>query len=65
VFFEELVVDSVPSAEAVVVALAATPLGHQLAVAADEAATGLTVWFGIMVPPPLMPELLRLLVRGP
>jgi hypothetical protein len=30
------------------VVLAATPLGHQLAVAADEAATGLTVWFGVM-----------------
>jgi hypothetical protein len=64
-FFEELVLDSVPLAEAVAVALAATPSGHQLSVAADEAATRLTVRFGIMVPPPLVQELLHLLARGP
>jgi hypothetical protein len=64
-FFEELVMDSVPLAQAVAVALAATPSGHQLAVAADKEATRLTVQFGVMVPPPLVPELLRLLARGP
>jgi hypothetical protein len=64
-FFEELDMDSVLSAQAIAVALAATPSGHQLAVAANEAATWLTMWFGIMVPPPLVPELLFLLVRGP
>jgi hypothetical protein len=64
-FFKELVMESVLSAEAVAVALAAMPSGHQLMVAADKAATWLIVWFGVMVPPPLMPELLRLLARGP
>jgi hypothetical protein len=39
VFFEEVVVDSVHSAEAVAMALAATTLGYQLVVAANKAAT--------------------------
>jgi hypothetical protein len=59
VFFEELVMDNVPSAKAVTATLAATTLGHQLAEAADEAATWMTLWFGIMVPPLLMPGLAR------
>jgi hypothetical protein len=63
-FFEELVMDSVPSAQDVAVALAATPSGHQLAVAANEAATRLTVRFGVMAALALQPIVNSMIALG-
>jgi hypothetical protein len=59
VFFKDLVVRDVPSTTAVTAALAATPLGHQLAVAADDEASRVTVHFSVLVPPPFASQILR------
>jgi hypothetical protein len=64
-FFEDLVLRDVPSTAAVTAALAATTLGHQLAVAADDDASRVSICFSVLVPPPFMPQILRQLARGP
>jgi hypothetical protein len=64
-FFVDLVVRDVLSTAAVTAVLAATTLGHQFAVAADDDAARVTVRFSVLVPPPFVPQILRLLARGP
>jgi hypothetical protein len=64
-FFSELVQTDVPSAAAITAALASTAVGNQLAVAANDAASPVTVRFGVMVAPPFIAELLHSLARGP
>jgi hypothetical protein len=49
-FFEELVVRDVPSIAAITAGLAATMLGHQLVVAADNAALQVALPFNVIVP---------------
>jgi hypothetical protein len=59
------VVRDVPSTAAVTAALAATTLGHQLVVAADEDTSRVPVRFSVLVPPPFVPQIKWMLARGP
>jgi hypothetical protein len=58
-FFSELAQSDVPSTAAITAALATAGPGNQLMVAPDDAASQVTVRFGVMVPPPFVAELPR------
>jgi hypothetical protein len=63
-FVGELLVEDVPSPDTITAALANQD-GPQLQVAADVDAGHVLTCFFVLVPPPFVPDLLRMLARGP